>query len=203
MKLKAEIRTKKGKREVKRLRNKNKIPVIVYGHGEEPVLLQVDENELKLIGETEHFTLDFGKKLDVIVKDVQWDPVTSKIIHVDFQHLRKGEKVKVRIPIVFEGIPIGVKEQGGILEHILSEVEVECLPEDIQEEIKVDVSNLKIGDSIHLKDLPPIKGKFTISLDSVVATVLMPRVFEEKPPEKVVEEVTAEKEEKVKEEEAK
>ncbi|MCK4352583.1 50S ribosomal protein L25 [candidate division WOR-3 bacterium] len=197
MKLKAEIRTQKGKGSARTLRREEKIPAILYGHGEKNVLLQIKEKEINDVVKSgmEHFSLDFGKEADVIIKDIQWNPVTSRILHIDFQYLHKGEKIKVKVPIVFEGVPIGVKEQGGIVEHILSEVEVECLPRDIPREIKVDVSPLKIGDSVHLKDITEVKGKFIEDIERTIVTILAPKVtVEEKPPEEELEEISAEPE---------
>ena len=195
MKLKAEIRTKKGKAGVKKLRCEEKTPAILYGHGEEPVLLQIDEKNVKLMERTEHFTLDFGKQKDVIIKELQFDPTTSKILHIDFQHLHRGEKVKIKVPVVVEGAET-IAKKGGVLEQVLQEIEVECLPEDMFSEIKVDVSELKIGDSVHLNELPPVKGKLITPPESTVITVLAPKVIEEKPP---TEEIPEEEEVKEKE----
>ena len=190
-KLKAEKRTKTGKGAARSLRRENKIPAILYGHGEETILLQIDEKDWKVAGGgSERLTVDFGKKMDVIVKDMQWHPVTGKLLHVDFQHLHNGEKIRVKIPIVVEDSSLGVT-QGGILEHILPEVEIECLPRDIPKEFKIDVTDLNIGDSIHLKDLPPIEGDFVEDLERTVLTVLAPKVIEEEipPTEEIPEEV--------------
>ncbi len=181
MKLKAEIRTKKGKSGVRSLRREEKIPAVIYGHGEKSVLLQIDEKDIRLMEGTEHFTIDFGKEMDVIIKDMQFHPTTSKILHIDFQHLHRGENVKIKVSVVIEGAEVIIK-RGDIFEQILQEVEIECLPKDIPSEIKIDVSELKIGDSIHLNDLPPIKGKFITPLESTVVTVLSPKVIEEKLP---------------------
>jgi large subunit ribosomal protein L25 len=185
MKLKAEIRTKKGKSGVRSLRREEKIPAILYGHGEESVLLQINEKDIRLMEGTEHFTIDFGKQMDVIIKDMQIHPTTSKILHIDFQHLHRGESVKIKVSVVIEGAEVIIK-RGDIFEQILQEVEIECLPKDIPSEIKIDVSELKMGDSIHLNDLPPIKGKFITPLESTVVTVLSPKVIEEKLPDEEI-----------------
>jgi large subunit ribosomal protein L25 len=153
----------------------------------------------KSINIGEHLTLMLDKPVDTIVKDIQIEPTTSKIIHIDFQHLHRGEKVKVKVPIILEGTEV-VAKKGGILEQILTEIEIECLPRDIPSGIKVDVSSLEVGESMHLKDLPPIKGTYITPLEATVATVLVPKAKEEKPP---VEEVVPEEEEKVEEEKSK
>ncbi len=180
MKLKAELRTKKGKSGARSLRREQKIPAILYGHGEESTLLTVNDKDVKLLKGAEHFTLDFGKQKDVIIKNVQFHPTTSRILHMDFQHLRKGESVKIKVSIIIEGAEV-IAKQGGILEQILQEVEIECLPKDIFSEIKIDASELKIGDSIHIKDLPAIKGKFITAIESTVITVFAPKVVDDKP----------------------
>lgn len=181
MELKAEIRTQKGKSGVKKLSYLNKVPAILYGHNETPVLLQISEEDTEHLKEGEHLTLDFGKKVDTIIKEIQWHPITFAIQNIDFLILKKGEKVKVKVPLVIEGMAAIIKK-GGIIEHKLSEIEIECLPQEIPDELKVDVSNLNIGNSVCIKDLPPIKGKFMESPETLVLSILAPKKEEEVKP---------------------
>ena len=206
MKITAESRSKIGKGGAKRVRFDGKVPAIVYGRGEEARPIQIDEKAVRSIDIGEHLTLELDEPLDVIAKEIQINPVTSRIIHIDFQHLHRGEKVKAKVPVVLEGTDMAIKI-GGVLEQMLSEIEIECLPEDIPEAIKIDVSGLKIGDTIHLKDLSVGKIRFIHSLDTPVAMVGAPKVVKEEKPvpkeEAVVEEGKGEavtEEEKVVEE---
>jgi large subunit ribosomal protein L25 len=181
MEITAELRTIKGRSGARRTRMAGKVPGVLYGRGEKTVLIQINEKDIQPAIKAEHFTLKVGKPMDVIVKEVQLECTTSKVLHIDFQHLHRGEKVRIKTPVVLEGLEVLSKREG-ILEQILSEIEIECLPKDIPEEIRIDVSELNVGDSIHLSDLPPVKGKFLTSLDATVVTVVMPKVVEEKVP---------------------
>ena len=123
-----------------------------------------------------------GWEKPVLVKDVQYDPVDGHVAHVDFQAVVLTERLRVKIPVVLKGEAVGVKQDGGILEHFLREVEIECLPTEIPASVEVDVSALKIGDTLHVRDLPPRKNT-TMTSDpaGVIASVQKPK--EEKPEE--------------------
>jgi large subunit ribosomal protein L25 len=88
-----------------------------------------------------------------LIKDIQYDPVHGDIVHVDFNAISMNKKLHINVPVIGNGEPIGVKQEGGSLAHVLWEIEVECLPADIPEKIQVDISGLKLGESIHVKDL--------------------------------------------------
>ena len=129
-------------------------------------------------------TLDDTKAWEkpVLVKSVQHDPVDGHVLHVDFHAVTLTERVKVKVPLVLKGEPVGVKQEGGILEQFLRDIEVECLPTDIPTELAFDVSAFKIGDTMHVRDLtPPANTKITSELEGAVASVLKPK--EEKPEE--------------------
>jgi large subunit ribosomal protein L25 len=116
-----------------------------------------------------------NKTRPCLIKEIQYHPVHGDITHVDFNEISLTKAVKINIPVVAKGEPVGVKQEGGSLEHILWEVEVECLPTDIPKEIEVDVSQLKIGDSIHVKELPvPPKVKILSDPDATVISVAEP-----------------------------
>ncbi|MCX8056127.1 MAG: 50S ribosomal protein L25 [Ignavibacteria bacterium] len=158
------------------LRKKGYVPAVYYAHGEENIFLAVPETKLKPIvfsAETYLINLEIdgvGTKT-CILKEFQLDPVTDKIIHVDFHGLKAGEKVTVEVAVHLVGTPIGVKE-GGLLQHSLHKVEVECLPTEIPDKIDVDVSNLKIGESIHVKDLNVPGLRFVSNPEATIVTVI-------------------------------
>jgi len=143
--LHAERREQKGKQYAKKLRRSGRIPGVLYGPGEKPVALSVEASELKKVvhtaGETSVISLLFdgnGKKQrekKVIIRKVQLHPVTQEYLHVDLQHVSMRTKVTVEVPIIIEGTARGTKA-GGILEHILHTLRIECLPSDIPEKSK-------------------------------------------------------------------
>ena len=120
-----------------------------------------------------------GGEQKCIVREVQQDPVSEAIIHVDLMGIKLTEKVRLTIPIILKGIPIGVKTDGGMLEHHLREVEVEGLPLDIPETLEINVTELKLGQSISLKEIPTEKFRFVMDTHHSVATVILPKVVKE------------------------
>jgi large subunit ribosomal protein L25 len=134
----------------------------VCHRGEKSVSITVPEKEISRIlrsSENENVLINLSiegskkKSRTVLIKEVQHHPVKRSILHVDFNEISMTEKITVEVPVVGQGEPIGVKQDGGVLEHPLREVKLECLPADIPGHIDVDISGLKIGDSIHVKDL--------------------------------------------------
>ena len=150
-------RTSTRKGDNKRLRAEGKIPAVIYGHSE-PVTISVGtrEFESKFHSVSENtiitITIDSDKSYDVLVKDYQEDMLRNKIEHIDFYEIERGKALKTHVPVHLEGSPIGVKE-GGIAEHMLHEVEIECLPKDIPESFTLDVSKLNVGESLHVSDI--------------------------------------------------
>lgn len=212
MELNATTRTIKGK-SVKALRRKNIIPAVIYGHKVEPQLLQVDflnfEKIYKEAGESTliDLKLDNNAPVKVLIHDIKKDFISNKISHIDFYQIRKGEKITTEIELEFVGEAKAVKELGGVLVRNLSKIKVECLPEDLVHNIKVDISKLNtFEDSIKIKDLAiSSKLKFKEKEEDVVALVLPPREEEkeeEKPEEQKIEEVEVLKEKKKEEVEA-
>ncbi len=177
------LRSERKKGAARRLRRNGSIPAIVYGHGE-PTAISINAREFatkfKYVSESTIITLDAGEqKFEVLIKDYQEDVVSGGILHIDFYEIEAGKAVRTHIPVHIEGSPKGVRE-GGILEHPLYELEIECLPKDLPEDIKIDVSALEIGDSLHIADLQPPEGVTILSNpDQVVALVSTPRVEEE------------------------
>ncbi len=196
--LEAEIREKTGKGSSGRLRRTGYIPAILYGGKEEAQSLVVNTKDLERAlsseaGENVIISLKVGDKTrTVIVKDLQTDPVRGDFLHVDLCQISLREKLKASVPIEVRGEAPGVKE-GGILQHRLREIEVECLPTEIPEFIPVDVSGLGIGDSLHVKDLRVIGDiKILVDGEESVVSIVPPTIEEVAPP--TPEEVVAEPE---------
>lgn len=184
----AEIVLAAKKREVgnkganKELRRNGVIPCIYYSKGKDPIVFSVEEVTLKPLvftSETHIINLSFENEepIGTIIKDVQFDPVTDRVVHVDFHGITLGQKLEIQIPINFTGSAIGVKE-GGILQEVLHKLDVECLPRHIPENLSVDVTDLTIGDSIHVRDLEFENITILNHEDSTVVSVATPRVEE-------------------------
>jgi large subunit ribosomal protein L25 len=212
--LTAEIREGVGKEKAKKLRSKGLIPAIFYGPKSQAISLVIDSNELRKALQTEAgenvlIELDIrkGSKADrkvVMLKDIQIDPLQRVTLHTDFYEVTMDEMVTVEVPVHLVGKPEGTKV-GGILEQVRRVIEVQCLPGDIPKSIDVDVSALKIGDSIHVQEITAEKVKIISETNFTIATVVPP-VVEEKVAEAVAPEAAEgaeveEKEEKEKEEE--
>lgn len=188
-KLVVQSRKGQGSADSRRLRRKGLVPGVIMQENSESRAIQVICHDLEQVlhhHASENVMLDLdveGKGIEkVLLRDIQRDPLTDNIIHVDFSVVSMTKKMRVRIPVKLTGEPVGVSQSGGILEHLLREVEVECLPGDLVEEIKVDVSSLAIGDSIQVKDLN-IGSQFTVitGQDVGVTSVQAPRLEEEEP----------------------
>lgn len=196
--LEVEIREKTGKGSSGRLRRRGYIPAILYGGKEAPQSLIVNIKDLEKAlsteaGENVIISLKVGDKTrTVIVKDLQVDPVRGDLLHADLCQISLKERLKASVPIVVRGEAPGVKE-GGILQHRLREIEVECLPTEIPESIPIDVGDLRIGNSLHVKDLR-VTGDIKILADGEesVVSIVPPTVEEVAPP--TPEEVVAEPE---------
>jgi large subunit ribosomal protein L25 len=162
--LTATIRKEAGKGPARRLRAKEQIPAVLYGRGEVPLSIAIDPAALKAAIDTPTrlntiitLKLDNGSERTVLLKDYQTDIIHHDLMHADFLDVRLDEKVKVKIPLIYKGIPVGVTD-GGILQTMRRELEVECLPKDIPEKVEVDVEALKVGGSLHVKDVKFPKG---------------------------------------------
>lgn len=182
-----------GKEACKRLRDKNEIPGVLYGGEEGNFSLALNPVELRKAlekggGENViiHLTIHRdGEQMvrTVMVKDLQFHPVNGRCLHVDFLRISMEKPIRVEVPITLYGEAPGVKVGGGIVEHVLREVEVECLPAAIPETLVGDISSLQIGDSIHVKDLRIIEGvKILENPEMVVASVIPPEKEEEVAP---------------------
>jgi len=158
--VKAEKREGRGKNDSRRLRAAGKVPVVVYGGGEESVAAVANLSDLAAIlrtdaGSNTLFSLDVEGvgSTDVIFQDRQIDPLKGRLTHADLRRFAKGEKIEVTVPIHLLGEPSGVKEEGGLLEQALREIRILCEPSQIPDSIEYDVSELKLGESVHVSDL--------------------------------------------------
>jgi len=193
IKLDVHVRAEIGSQELKAVRGQDMIPGIVYGGGKNPTAVKMDRRTFERIrrqheGESIilHLNvLEGGKKLrdySVIVKEEQHDPVSESIMHIDFKRISLKEEIEVKVPIKTLGEPAGVKE-GGSLDHHLWELDVICLPTDMPERLDIDVSELEIGQAVHVKDLSLPEGvKTNHDLEDIVASVVPPMKEEEEEP---------------------
>jgi large subunit ribosomal protein L25 len=189
-----------GKEKAKKLRQQGFIPAVIYGYKGTTKISVKASDFIQMFGEIgEHSIVtlagDGEKKIQVIVKDFQQDPVKRDIIHVDFLEFEKGKNLRTEIPVHVNGNAAGVKK-GGILEVYVTDVEIECFPKDIPDGIPIDVSALEIGDSIHVRDLTVSdKVRILTNPDQVVVSIGMPtkvaKPEEEKEEEELVEEAVA------------
>ena len=189
--LNGEQRTSVGKSFARKLRVAGRIPAIYYGRGEQPISLTVNAKEVETLI---HGSAGANVIVDLMVagaaaadrkaliREIQRDPVQGNILHLDLQHISLTEKITVEVPIELIGIPTGVKDGGGILEHVLREVEVECLPTDIPAHLEADVTMLNIGDSLHVSDLKAERVTILTEADRPIATVVPPTILEEAAP---------------------
>lgn len=159
--LNAQIRAGAGKGASRRLRREYKVPAILYGGGKEPQPVVLDHNELARKLEHEAFyshilNVKVGERVErAVLRDLQRHPYKPVIMHVDLQRVSETEELRMRVPLHFIGADIapGVKQAGGVVSHAMVDVEVACLPKDLPEYIEVDVSQLNIGEAIHLSAL--------------------------------------------------
>jgi large subunit ribosomal protein L25 len=183
--LKGSPREQIGKGAARKARAAGRIPAVIYGHGETPRAIAVDFREFEVAlrdhkGSNAIVNLNLsGGEVTALVRDVQYDPLSRLIIHLDFQHISLTEQIEVEVPVHFVGIPIGVKDGGGILEHLLRMLKVKCLPTAIPAGIDVDVTALEIGMNLHVSDLVPNPGYEIITeADVAVAAVVAPAAEE-------------------------
>ena len=199
----ATVRSTRGKNEARRLRVAGMIPAILYGSYQDSVAVSVTPKEISQIlhsrtGHNTIFNLDVTGKENSPVMIVEWqhDPITSRLLHVDLKRIDLSKRISVRVPVATQGEAKGVKQQGGLLELVAREIEIECLPNDIPEEYVVDVTELLIGQSKRAGEIALAgSAKLVSSPDAVIAHVIALRtVVEEAAVEAPVEVAAAEPE---------
>lgn len=175
----------------RRLRRTGKVPAIVYGASEKAQVVELDHKAILLQLRHEAFHSSIlqmnidGNKQNVLLRDVQMHPWKHEVLHVDFQRVDAKQKIHMRVPLHFvnEEIAPGVKLGGGVVNHIMTELEVSCLPADLPEYLEVDLAALELGDSVHLSEVKLPSGVESVQLvrgdDSVVVSVQVPRVVSE------------------------
>lgn len=185
--LKATLRTETGKSAARRMRREGRIPAVVYGRDEQTRSLSLDAHEFEML--VKQHALDTtlidltiegrkGDRIRALVSEVQAHPYKAEVLHVDFHQIHAGERVTVEVPIRLAGTPAGVRA-GGVLQHVLHEVELECAVEDIPEALEADVSTLEIGDSIHVSQLDVPAGiELLMDPERTVCIVAAPTVLE-------------------------
>jgi len=189
-KLTVQTRTQVGRNAIKKVRKEGLIPGVIYGVGQEPINLEVNGRQLSTVlahASSENILLeleivdgDNKRNSLAMIQEVQHHPIQRQILHVDFHAVSATEKITAEVPIETIGEPVGVKTNGGLLEHNLRDLEVECLPADLPERIEVDVTNLDINQSIHVKDLKlPLGVEAVTDADLTVVAVSAARVEEE------------------------
>ena len=177
--LEAQPRTPGTKNDARRVRRQGKVPAVVYGAGKQTMPVSVDPRQVSRIlhSETGHNTvfdlaLD-GERTKAMIVDWQYEPIKGALLHIDLKRIAMDQKLRVSVPIELKGEAEGVKQQGGILEQIVREVELECLPGDIPNAIEVDISHLVFGLVLRVADLPRSdKLKFLTDPDQPVAHII-------------------------------
>lgn len=190
MKIKAEPREGVGTSAARRSRREGSIPAIIYGVGKPPQNLKVNTRDFTRglqSHASEHLMVDLevgeGDVRKVLLQEVQHHPVTGDIIHADFHEISMTEKLRVDVPLRLVGEPVGVTQQGGVLEHLVRQIEIECLPADIPDFFELDVSGLSVGHGLKAGDvkLDAAKFKLVTDADLAVAAVSAQRAEEEAP----------------------
>jgi large subunit ribosomal protein L25 len=177
--LEAQARTPGTKNDARRVRRQGKVPAVVYGAGKQTVPVSVDPRQVSRIlhSETGHNTVfDLaidGERTKAMIVDWQYEPIKGALLHIDLKRIAMDQKLRVSVPIELKGEAEGVKQQGGILEQIVREVELECLPSDIPNAIEVDISHLVFGLVLRVADLPRSdKLRFITDPDQPVAHII-------------------------------
>ena len=181
--LKVENREKMTKSGMKNLRLTGKIPGVYYTDGKDaiPIIIDIKDFYQLFTHKVNIFDLDFdkGEKKPSIVREIQRDPVSGDIIHVDLYGIKATEKIVIKVPIMIIGTPMGVKEMGGILEHPLRELEIQCMPKDVPDSVDIDVSGLELQESIRAEDLTLDKIEIISDPKTLIAHVVPPKVEQE------------------------
>jgi large subunit ribosomal protein L25 len=189
--LQSRVRTGRGKGPSRQLRREQRIPGVLYGKTTEPVALDVDARQfLRMISgvSTSNIIVDLEVEgaegvRKTLIREVQVDPVSGQVLHIDLNEISLTEQLEVEVPVEIEGVATGVKNEGGILQHSTRSLAMRCLPHQIPERITLDVSNLKVGDAIYVRDLDLPDVEILDDLDTVLANVVLPAKVEEVVPE--------------------
>ncbi len=181
------------------LRKENFVPGVFYMKGNEALSIAIEYNDLKPVvftSETNIINLEIGEMeaQQCIIKAIQFDPVTDDVLHFDLLGLTKGESLQLQVPVIIKGTAIGIKE-GGILQNPMHKLDVECLPRHIPEQIEIEVTNLKFGESISVGDLNIENIKILNPEESIIVSIVAPKIVEtDEPDEELLDEEAQEPE---------
>ena len=184
--LKASRRDTGGKGAARKLRGGGQVPAVLYGHGDRTESLAVDAHDLDLL--LHHVNpentligleIDGGSRADVLIREIQRHPWRPEVLHVDFLLVHGDETLKLDIPVRLTGTPVGVLDEGGVLDQVIYELHVECLPRHIPEAAEVDISGLHVNESVRVGDIRIQNVTILMDDELPVASVLTPRVHEE------------------------
>src|SRR5437588_4477426 len=183
--LTASPRQATGKGGARQARFRGKVPAVIYGHGRDtqPLVLEAKALEKALTGIEPASTIielavDGKAAVKTLIREIQRHPLRPDIIHVDFYEIHAAEKVRLKVPVHLVGSPDGVRNAGGVLDQVTREVEIEVLPENIPDRVELDVTALKIGDSLHVRELTIPNAKILTEAELTIATVVPPRAEE-------------------------
>ena len=200
-KLIAKLRTGKGSAMAGRLRRTGWFPAVVYGEGRPGVDIQLNEHDFLMMlrsHRSENMIVDLAvesleKPYKVMLKAMQHHPITGRVIHVDFYEISMTRKIEIELPVKLIGLATGVVTEGGILEHVLRALTVQCLPGDLIEQIELDVSALSVGKTLRVRDVQIDAAKYKVldDPDQVVVAVAAPRTEEEEKAETDADAATA------------
>lgn len=193
--LSAEKRSESGKGFARRMRASGRVPAVVYGKGEETLSVSLNAHEalqlfqaISVENTIVNLEVTGEETVETLVREIQVHPHRTELIHVDFYRIQRGVALEVDVPVHLHGTPVGVKEKGGVLDVILHQIRVSCIPSKIPESIDIDIEGLDLGESIHISDLPLFEG-VEILLDPIrtICTVGLPKAEPE--PEEEAEEL--------------
>ncbi len=185
VRLSARARADVGKGAARASRRAGNIPAILYGHGREPLPIQLDSHTFRRLVATEAIenaliSLDIdGEQDTVMVKEIQRDPVSREILHTDLLRISLTETVTTRVPVNLEGVPLGVREEGGILEFAHRDLSLRCLPMEIPQQIEISVAGLAVGDSIQVGDIQLPETFVSVDDSSVMILSVRPPLLRE------------------------
>jgi len=182
--IEATSRKETGKGVARKLRAAQKIPAVVYGKDEKSIPLEISYEHFHTIyhslhGENALIDLKIDDKLSgskAIIRDMQRDPVHGDILHIDFQHISMDQKIRVSVPVHLHGTAEGVKTYGGVLQWIIRELEIMCLPNNIPDHFDINIDELNIGDAIHIKDIESTDIEFSGDDHATIVSVIAPVV---------------------------
>jgi large subunit ribosomal protein L25 len=186
--LKAQTRDGSGKGAARTLRRAGRVPAVLYGRELESVHLSVDAHEAELLFHSisvDNTIVDLAiegekKPYQTLVREIQTHPWKAHLVHIDFLRIQEGVAVDLNVPVSLVGVPVGVRLNGGVLEQVVHELEVRCIPSKIPEQFELDVSALDLNQSLHVSDIPVTEGvEIQAAPDQTICAVAIPRIVEE------------------------